>query len=556
MHCKSCGYALWNIGTRACPECGAGFKPSDYEFVPNSVRFCCPHCKQKYFGTTAQGHLDPRAFNCVSCQQAIDMDEMLLLPDEGVEESKTVPHSNPYLPDRVYPAHYVKRWARTVGMSLVQPGKLGASINNNDPKWAAMSFMAVTALLVTFVGAVGYFLFMGAFVTMIARAAGPGGGGGPPGGFLFWAGPSAVMLVLGLLVWIVGCAVWGLLAHLILRLTGPTDAGVRRTLDTVYYASGTGVLYLVPCLGQYGLATIWMLVSGTVMLSKSQRVSGGRAALAFLAPPGLALLAFIAFYAVVVYVVFSGINAAAATTPGVLAPAPAWRTNIGQVVTPRDADDRLKVLAQAMEDYRTTYGVYPRHAAKVCVESGTLSISPQDFLLESSHGSAAMIGQRSIAALETLTPAIRDAHIRSADALASEGVVAHRVGDFVFVYPPGEKPVSHQELWTAVFVPMPSVTHDPSIVMLRVAARADGTTTTIPYENWPDELQKQNELRRKLGLPPLPDLEQLTDREPALLGSGLPEPGLREPGLPEPAGAGGQLTGGPSDADKKSSDRP
>lgn len=536
MHCKSCGYALWNIGTRACPECGAGFKPSDFEFVPNSVRFCCPHCKQKYFGTTAMGHLDPRAFDCVSCQARIDMDEMLLLPDDGVEESRTVPYCNPFLSEPAKPENFWKRWARTVGMSLIQPGKLGASLSNNDPKWAAMLFMVTTALLISFVAAVVYFLFMGLLFGSIARAAGPAGGGGPPGGFLFWVGPTAVMLVIGLLGWILGAAVWGLLAHLLLRLTGPTDSGLRRTLDTIYYATGTGVLTLVPCLGQYGLAPIWMLVSGTIMLSKSQRVSGGRAALAVLAPPGVALLAFIGFYALMLYMIFSSAGAAAATTP-VVTPGPAWGASVGQIITPRDADDRLKVLAEAVEDYRTTYGSYPRHAAKVCLESGTLSVSPQDFLLQSQHASAAMIGQRSISTLESLTPTIRDAHIRAADALAPADTVAHRVGDFVFVYPAGETPASHPELWTVVFVPMPNVTHDPSIVMLRIVARADGTTSTIPYKRWPEAMEKQNQQRRSLGLEPLPDLEQLTDREPA--GPGAGRQGSSAASDPDGAGADG-----------------
>ena len=37
MFCKSCNYPLWNINTRQCPECGAPFKPSDFQFALNEV---------------------------------------------------------------------------------------------------------------------------------------------------------------------------------------------------------------------------------------------------------------------------------------------------------------------------------------------------------------------------------------------------------------------------------------------------------------------------------------------------------------------------------------
>ncbi len=86
MRCTSCDYALWNLKTRRCPECGRAFRPGDYEFVPNSVQFCCPHCNQAYYGTGPKGHLVPEEFDCVRCSRRIGMDEMALLPAEGVDE--------------------------------------------------------------------------------------------------------------------------------------------------------------------------------------------------------------------------------------------------------------------------------------------------------------------------------------------------------------------------------------------------------------------------------------------------------------------------------------
>ena len=115
MRCKSCDYPLWNLLARACPECGAAFKPSEFDFNLNAVRFCCPHCSQSYYGTDARGHLVPPAFACVSCGNAITMDDCLLLPTgyaARVQDSAviiTTPDVDgdnvvPYLAIAVFPA--------------------------------------------------------------------------------------------------------------------------------------------------------------------------------------------------------------------------------------------------------------------------------------------------------------------------------------------------------------------------------------------------------------------------------------------------------------------
>ena len=80
MQCKSCEYPLWNLKARQCPECGTPFTPSEFEFVINSVRYCCPHCNQAYYGTSEKGHLVPSEFDCVTCGRHLTMDEMVLLP--------------------------------------------------------------------------------------------------------------------------------------------------------------------------------------------------------------------------------------------------------------------------------------------------------------------------------------------------------------------------------------------------------------------------------------------------------------------------------------------
>src|SRR5688500_7671887 len=97
MRCKSCDYSLWNLKARECPECGAGFVPSDFEFVPGAVRFCCPKCDQEYYGNGAKGHITPRQFTCVTCASVVDLDEMILRPRDGIEEPQTLPGVMPWL---------------------------------------------------------------------------------------------------------------------------------------------------------------------------------------------------------------------------------------------------------------------------------------------------------------------------------------------------------------------------------------------------------------------------------------------------------------------------
>jgi hypothetical protein len=116
VHCRNCDYPLWNLTTGICPECGVVFAPSEFEFVPNSVRFCCPHCQQTYYGTGAKGHLVPRAFDCVKCGTTIHMDRMVLLPAEGVAEARTKPDANPWLERK--DRGFFKAWIATVGKSL------------------------------------------------------------------------------------------------------------------------------------------------------------------------------------------------------------------------------------------------------------------------------------------------------------------------------------------------------------------------------------------------------------------------------------------------------
>src|SRR5690349_19508143 len=119
MNCKTCDYSLWNLKARQCPECGTAFTPSEYEFVINSTKFCCPHCDQCYYGTDHRGHLVPREFICVKCGQHIEMNQMVLRPAEGVSEQQTRIDRMPWLEK----AHrsWIKRLLLTMSGGMFNP---------------------------------------------------------------------------------------------------------------------------------------------------------------------------------------------------------------------------------------------------------------------------------------------------------------------------------------------------------------------------------------------------------------------------------------------------
>lgn len=518
MQCKTCNYTLWNLRTRTCPECGTDFKPSDFEFIPNAVRFCCPHCAQTYYGTDSRGQLVPRAFECVTCRQSIDIDEMVLLPAEGVTEFQTRREGVPWVDGRDKGEGLLKRWLKTIGMALVNPGQLGAGIRSTHPAWAAFAFSSLTMLLTWIVLGVFMGLWMG-LVFGIGRASAPAGGGGagamPPG---FPAGPTfalstaGAVAIFGAVAWIIALVLWALIAHVILKITGPTAAGLRRTLDTIYYASGAGVLLMVPCIGQYGLGQIWTMVSATIMMTRSQKVSGLRASFAVLTPPIMVFVAIIGFYIYIFTVAISGLSAArtagAPWTPG----------------TPANtflAQSQAQSVSSALTDYHASNHAYPDHAVRLLTDPGA-PLSAYDAVLDPSRLASVPVGRSNLQQLAFALP--RDAQ-RTADVAAAmlpQDVSAHRLGDFVFTYHGITDPPQDPSLWLAVCWPgaAPSPVVSPGITPgsgpdpVHVV-RADGAVTTIPRTNWESTLSKQNQLRCKLGLPPIPTPASITEQRPA-----------------------------------------
>lgn len=491
MRCKTCDYRLWNLPARRCPECGTPFKPSDYEFTINSVQFRCPHCGQSYYGTGERGHLVPMEFDCVGCGRHIHMDEMVLFPTEGVQESQTKIENAPWL-ERAERGR-VRAWFSTVGMALVRPGRLMEMLPEEGTTGQAMLFGLVTVVLIVSLSLSPFFVLPFLFV--------PGGGGAIGMGEIV---AFVLVPIVGTAIVLALMFVWGLTIHVLLRITGRTAGDLGHTYQAVFYASGANVGSALPCMGIY-VGWIWYVISTVIMVKWRQRVSGLRAAFAVITFPLLVIAAVGGFYAWLFLSVIPGIP-----TTGPAAGAPFAGSLLGVPETSPVLD---AILVYAGDHDRAG----PKHAAEL-VARGYLRAS--DLILPESQTQADQIaiGKTTLAGLESMRREPAREEAEAAAAKLPPNTVAHRLGDWVFTYhgitlnPPPDG-----QLWLAVQCLDPDLNPESSLSEI-VAWRGDGKSLSFSDSSFSAGLRQQNFLRRSLGLPSLPDPRQVTHGRPAATG--------------------------------------
>lgn len=476
MFCKTCEYPLWNIESRLCPECGSAFKPSDFEFVRESVKFCCPFCAQEYYGTDAKGHLAPREFECVKCHGRIDMDQMVLTPASGVAERRTRLPEMPWLNRKR--VGFFAGWFRTVWMSLIRPGALMRTVPPEAGKGAATWFALFTVLVYTT-------LSFGIFLIMLGVGFGARFGNDLASAMLsalgtFAAGAAAFVLIVFL---------WAALAHLILRLTGPVAHPLGRTYQAMCYASAANVLCAVPCLGLHlsVVSWVWWGVSGTLMVQAGQKVSGLRAAFAVFLPPVLTVATALA---VLIAVVIPWISAM-----------PAKFQAAGQASS-------AQAIASSLKSYAVMHGgALPAH----CVELVKTSLLHPQVLYPNLNTQRELIGGLDLHGFFSLMPEGRDAAAKAIVDSMPPDVIAHRVGDVVFTYHGMDVKTGDPGLWIAVMLPW-----RPQAKL--GAVHLDGTFTDLTAAAFDAALREQNDLRGAAGLSPLPDVRQVLSDTPATAG--------------------------------------
>lgn len=283
---------MWDLPARVCPECGLGFSPLDYEFIVNSVRFMCPHCRQAYYGTGEKGHLVPRRFACVKCAQVIDEAEMVLLPTVGVSDAQTVGGVVPWR-ER---ATRGRLWGffATIGMAAFVPQRLarfcGERANWTEAWW--FGGIAVTAYVILGIG------WCGGLMALMQSSRLGIQGNAIDYALIAWEG--ARMTVLPLVAIVLGTLAWAGAAQLVLKFKNPRPVVWGKTLESFGYAWGAGFLLAVPCvggtLGALG-AVAWVTVSAITQLQVRHEVASGRAVWAGLLLPLLGITAGLAWIA-------------------------------------------------------------------------------------------------------------------------------------------------------------------------------------------------------------------------------------------------------------------
>ncbi|MEE2681199.1 MAG: hypothetical protein VX641_02380 [Planctomycetota bacterium] len=264
MLCRGCDYPLWNLAPGPCPECGQGFKPSDHEFVPASVAFCCPHCDQSYFGTSAKGHLVPARFRCVNCGQRIHMDSMVVRPARDRPDAKQLQMVPPCLQlDR----WAITRWFGTLGWSFVMPGMLLSKVPVQRSLGLSLRFF-LPLLVVVGVGLIfPFLLLLGGVLNLRAYLTSD---------ILYYLGTGLFTVTLVATSLLGFVAAWALVVHGWLRLTRSATYGYPRTLSAIMFSSGPMLILAFPCLGAWcgsPIVPIWCLVLAIFAVRSGQETS-------------------------------------------------------------------------------------------------------------------------------------------------------------------------------------------------------------------------------------------------------------------------------------------
>lgn len=491
MRCRRCDYQLWNLASRTCPECGDAFLPSGHTFRPASVEFRCPHCKQRYFGTDARGHLQPSAFTCVGCGRPVTMDEMVLAPAEGVDPEATVVDRNPWT--RRAQLGRRRAWWRTSILGMINPVKLAQVTPHDGALWPAWRFATVNILIV-----------MGANLAMMFGIIGLGAviawiNGDPTAltnllmsllGFLVFGAAGLALQLLYTLVWIG-------LAHLQLKITGGSPRPIRTTSLAILYTSGANLPNAVPCLNY--VAWLWWPITAGIALKHMQGVSAWRALPAALFTPLVVVAGFVAGYIALMMWAMSLASAASSSMTSVY------------------AEMKLTSVHQAIVSFERGADP-PRHALEM-VASGDLW--PDHLVLPSTLTTLPDIpaGSGDLSDFTSLPPGERRAIAReAADALPAD-TIAHRLGDVVFTYH-GFNTRTDPDLWIAVISPDPDTNPGVSDVDgLLWALLADGHVEEILATDFARALDDQNALRATHLLAPLPHPDDVRHASPALAPS-------------------------------------
>jgi len=508
MHCKQCDYPLWNLAARQCPECGVPFKPSDYEFVPDSVKFLCPHCKQEYYGRSDKGHLDPPEFDCITCKARLKMDEMVLQPGKDLTEKQTWPGVMPWF-ERQHRGRF-KAFFQTIGMAMVMPAKLIRGVPVESSVGAALVYAMQTTLVLFAIGG----LIPG--VLWLLAYYGVGGMWGGMGGmgsfmFLFILVPYWLILPFALLGLIL---IWPMTAHLTLRWTGGCKHPIDRTFHAFAYSAGANALSAVPCVGPL-LGWVWWVISAGIMLAFGQKVHGLRAALAVAILPLLLVVTGGGLFGLGVWAQqrMMGAMMVGAVSGGGLSANTQSTLSLNQMLISNSWQSNGTAPTHIIEHMIVGQMAY----YFTITPAGGAMTAQSRLRSENSKTADADIPVGELT-LDVFLAASSTQKLKSAAQLLESlpaDMTAYRFGDYIFTYPGAALNSMDPQLWTMVMLPDPDVNGLPAAKDTIHIATADYNVQEVTFDQLPALLQAQNQYRATLGLPPLPDLTTITHAKPA-----------------------------------------
>ncbi|MFI4916680.1 MAG: hypothetical protein ACIAS6_09270 [Phycisphaerales bacterium JB060] len=484
MKCPGCEYELWNLKAGPCPECGRPFKPSEFDFLANAVKFCCPSCQQAYYGTGEHGELVPGEFDCVSCGRHLTTDDMLLLPADELGKREATRFSNPWLDSH---KGAFSKWFATVGASIGQPGKLIEATPAIGSTSKALGFALINVLVAGLFG----------LICVGASLFNSGGGGA-----------MALSTVAGLLTPMLYLFLWAATTHGLLKLLRTdTPDGLSRTVQAIAFGSGGWIMAIIPCVGPLAGFPAWC-VGATIAVSAGHKVAGWKASLATLALPVLTVLAVIGLYIAMIFGAFYTASSMSTT----YATGHAWASSTRLEWETVDLANELRNAIQASTP--------PTHGAAL--------LGPNSPVMFTVFGDAqdydAPIGPHTAMSLDAMDDTARAAALGAITSAWPADVTAHRIGNIVFTHH-GIKPGDDPRLWVLIELP------DTSIDPIADAVHLSGASQLNTRTNAQSVLDQQNRLRLKAGLPPLPDYQTLTASDgPWTAADGTPPPAT--PGVP------------------------
>jgi hypothetical protein len=265
MRCVNCDYILWNqpapaLGDqRSCPECGTGYSIHQYDFAAGRVQFCCEHCGQDYYGTSARGHIVPSEFACVRCGGLVVMDRCTLRPAAGVSDGEAMQHAElPWFEAKPI----VKRWWGTTIVGITKGVQLPAMLGGRVEPMQASIFVVIQAAVAGVMS-----LLMGMMpVAMVATV-----GGGTVQSISGQLIAQALMFVLTPFLLLGSIA----FAAALVAAAGSRDGlGFRRAYTLIGFSSGALIFGLIPCCGALIGYILWAIQGSYALATAMPRGKG------------------------------------------------------------------------------------------------------------------------------------------------------------------------------------------------------------------------------------------------------------------------------------------